>query len=377
MQRTLSLKVDLPEEFSLYLEKCADIFNSYVSWSFEKKTYNKAKAHQELYHLFRDKYPEMPSAIIQSIRDTALENIKALKFKFRPFKKATSHVRYDKRTISLKNNNLSIGWSGNRIKRIIKLPKFFSDRYGSWKFQAATIGYDSLKKCFKVNLIFESKTPEKMGSRSIGIDRGLYNIVTLSDGFRYASKQIRKVKRSNLFLKKQLQTKGTRSAKRKLKSLSGYEKRFSLDINHKITKQLVNMPYDIFVLEDLTGIRKQKSKGKIINKWLSDWSFWQLEQLLTYKAEALGKTVIKVDARYTSQKCSNCGKIDKCNRKGSHYKCNVCGYRGHADVNAARNIRNNFLSAAVKIQKAEQAECQSAKCLECLEASQQPCAGGN
>lgn len=377
MQRTISLKIDLPAEFSNYLKTCATIFNRYVSWCFDNKTYNKSKAHKELYKLFRIEYPEMPSAIIQSIRDAALENVKGLKFKFRPFKKPTSHVRYDKRIISFKEDRLSIGWSGDRIKQIIKLPKFFTERYGAWKFQAATIGYDKFRNCFKANLIFDTDTPEKTGNRTVGVDRGLYNIVSLSDGFRYASNQIRKVKREVLFLKKQLQTKGTRSAKRKLKSLSGYEKRFSLDTNHKIAKQLVSMPYDIFVLEDLSGIRKQKSKGKVLNKWLSNWSFFQLEQLITYKAQALGKSIVKVDARYTSQKCSNCGGIEKKNRNGSHYVCDRCGYREHSDVNAAKNIRNNLISAAAKTQKVEQAVCQSAKCLGEPETSHQPCAGGN
>ena len=161
MQRAISLKIDLPAEFSAYLETCATIFNRYVSWCVDNKTYNKAKAHKELYQLFRAEYPEIPSAIIQSVRDTALESVKALKFKFQPFKKATSHVRYDKRIISLKGDKLSIGWSGNRIKQTIKLPKFFAERYGAWKFQAATIGYDNLRKCFKANLIFNTDTPEK------------------------------------------------------------------------------------------------------------------------------------------------------------------------------------------------------------------------
>jgi hypothetical protein len=119
-----------------------------------RKIYNKNKAHKELYAALRIEYPEVPSAIIQSIRDTALESVKALKFKFRPFKKPTSHVRYGKRTISLRDDQFSISWTGNRIKKIIKLPKFFTDRYTSWKFQTATIGYDKFRKCFKDNLIF-------------------------------------------------------------------------------------------------------------------------------------------------------------------------------------------------------------------------------
>ena len=150
MQRTISLKIKLPAEFSVYLETCAAIFNRYVNWCFDNKTYNKSKAHKEMYQLLRAEYPEIPSAIVQSVRDTALESVKALKFKFRPFKKPTSHVRYDKRTISLKGDRLSIGWSGDRIKQVIKLPKFFTERYGTWKFQSATVGYDRFKKCLRL-----------------------------------------------------------------------------------------------------------------------------------------------------------------------------------------------------------------------------------
>jgi IS605 OrfB family transposase len=142
------------------------------------------------------------------------------------------------------------------------------------------------------------------------------------------------------------------------------------------------MPYDIFVLEDLKGIRKQKSKGKRLNKWLANWSFWQLEQFLSYKVEAVGKQIFKVDARYTSQKCSNCGMIEKSNRKGSHYHCEHCGYWCHADTNAARNIRNNHIISTADKQKVEQAMCQLAECFKSadktvdLVSSHQPGVGG-
>jgi transposase len=57
--------------------------------------------------------------------------------------------------------------------------------------------------------------------------------------------------------------------------------------------------------------------------------------------------------------------------------CDRCGYREYADVNAAKNIRNNFIFAAAKTQKVKQAVCQSAKCFGKPETSYQPCAGGN
>jgi IS605 OrfB family transposase len=356
MRRTIPIKIQVPEGFLEYVKVCNDIYNYYIDWCFNAKSFNKKKCHKETYFSLRTAYPQIPSGIIQSIRDAALGSVKALKFKFKPYKKPYSSVGYDIRSVSLKDDNLSIAWSGPRIKQKIIIPEFFKKRYGKWKFQAATIGYDTLNKCFIANLIFREKIPTKIISNNIlGIDRGIYNIATLSDGFKYPSQQIRENKRKVLYNKRNLQAKGTPSAKRKLKKLSRYERRFSLNVNHNISKMIIETSFDIFVLEDLSGIRKQKSKGRKLNKLLSNWSFWQLELLLGYKAEALGKQVVYVAAPYTSQTCSSCGEVNKKNRKGSHFCCDKCGLQEHADVNASRNIRNNYIFAAAKIQKAKQA----------------------
>jgi IS605 OrfB family transposase len=359
MRRTIPIKIEAPTGFLEYIKACNDVHNDYIDWCFNAKSFNKKRCHKETYFSLRAAYPQIPSGIIQSIRDVALGSVKALKFKYIPYKKPYSSVGYDIRSVSLIENQLSIAWSGPRIKQKITIPEFFKKRYGKWKFQAAQIGYDKFNKCFVANLIFREKAPSKIKvndvDKIVGVDRGIYNVVSLSDGSKYPSQQIRKNKREVLFLKRKLQAKGTPSAKRKLKKLSRYERRFSLNVNHNISKQLVNLPYDIFVLEDLTGIRKQKSKGKKLNKLLSNWSFWQLELLLGYKAEALGKQVVYVAAPYTSQKCSSCGEVNKKNRKGSHFCCDKCGLQEHADVNAAKNIRNDYIFAAAKIQKAKQA----------------------
>jgi putative transposase len=355
MRRAVPIKIQAPEGFLEYMVISNEIFNKYVDWCFESKSYNKYRCHKNTYSQFRAAYPEIPSGIIQSIRDAALGSVKALKFKYKPYKKPYSAVAYSIRTISLIKDKLTIAWTDKRFKQQIKIPEFFKNKYSGWKFQGATIGYDKLNKCFKANLIFREKIPTKIISNNIvGIDRGIYNIATLSDGSKYPSQQIRKNKREVLFLKRKLQAKGTPSAKRKLKKLSRYERRFSLNVNHNISKMIVETPFDIFVLEDLTGIRKQKSKGRKLNKLLSNWSFWQLELLLGYKAEALGKQVVHVAAHYTSQTCSSCGEVNKKNRKGSHFCCDKCGLQEHADVNAAKNIRNDYIFAA-KNQKAKQA----------------------
>ena len=86
-------------------------------------------------------------------------------------------------------------------------------------------------------------------------------MITDSNGKNIKANDVRKIRRKYLYNKKKLQQKGTRSAKKKLKSISGREKRFMKDVNHVITKQLSKMDYGIFVLEDLSNILKNR-KGK-------------------------------------------------------------------------------------------------------------------
>ena len=348
MHRAYSFYLPAPVGFLDYLKTCSDIFAIHVEWAFANHSTNKVKAHQDLYQDIRKQFPNIPSNILQATRDQALEAVRRLKFKIKPKKKPFSSVRYDARTISLRGNLLTFSWSGKRIRHLCSLPEHFK-KYQNWMMKSATIGYSKQKKQLKINLIFEAPdVPKVISNRTVGIDRGLYNIVSLSDGQIYNAQEVRKKKREFLFVKRELQAKGTRSAKRKLRKRARREKRFSLHINHCISKWLAHLPYDVYILEDLTGIRKQ-NKGKKLNNWLSNWTFYQLELLLTYKALAVGKSIEKVDARYTSQKCSNCGHTDKKSRNKSQYSCSKCGYFEHADINAAKNILANYtLSVAEK-----------------------------
>mgnify|MGYP001809866401 CR=1 FL=1 len=346
--------MNIPNGFLDYLKICSDIFSIHVDWAFANHSTNYKAAHKALYEKIREQYPKIPSSIIQATRNQALEAVKRLKFKIKPKKKPYSAVRYDARTISLRGNKLSFSSDNGRIKQLITIPSYFK-KYKKWKMQSGTIGYDKQKHKLKINLCFQAPDIQLNNeNKVVGVDRGIYNIVSLSDGQKLNTKLIRKRKREFLFVKRQLQAKVTKSAKRLLRKRSGKEKRFSLYHNHCISKWLANLPYDTFVLEDLSGIRKQK-KGKKINNWLSNWTFYQLELLLTYKAAALGKKVVKVDPSYTSQTCFACGKIDKEQRDKSHYMCS-CGYQEHADINAAKNISRKYLFAVEKTQKAEQAE---------------------
>lgn len=123
-----------------------------------------------------------------------------------------------------------------------------------------------------------------------------------------------------------------------VKKLKNKESRKVKNINHQISRKLVNIAkeksYGI-KLEKLTGIRGNKKKGKKLNGIVSNWSFAQLQQFIEYKAKLCGVSVYYIDPAYTSQRCSRCGLIGDRNRKVFTCKC---GHKDHADANAAFNI---------------------------------------
>ena len=349
MNRTIKVKLQLSDVDVLTLRETQKVvsscFNDHIDWSFEKKSWSKLTAHKDLYFSQREKFPQLPSAMLQSTRDTALESVKALKFKFRPKKSENSGIRYDKRLFSLRGEQLTLSSINGRIKTVVKFPEWCRKTVKEGKIQGIQLCWDKKKKQFVANFVFGLfDVKPKSDGTVVGLDRGLINLVTSSVGEIFGGKSVRKSQRKFLYLRKKLSAKGTRSAKRLLRKISGKEQRFSREVNHIIAKKLSERnEVKVYVIEDLSGIRN-KSRGRKLNKLLSSWAFKQLESFLTYKCGAKGISVEKVDARYTSQRCSCCGQIKKENRLGGRYSCNRCGFTKHADINAAINIRDRWVS---------------------------------
>ena len=133
-----------------------------------------------------------------------------------------------------------------------------------------------------------------------------------------------------------------KSIRRRLQKLAGKEARFRKDVNHCISKQIVQIALDTnrsIAVEDLTGIRSRIRFAKDQRARMSGWSFAQLLLFLAYKARKAGVFLETVYAAYTSQTCSRCGHCAKKNRPSQAvFRCTACGYSVHADINAAQNI---------------------------------------
>ena len=114
--------------------------------------------------------------------------------------------------------------------------------------------------------------------------------------------------------------------------------RFRDTINHRYSKFVIDIANknDVkeIVMEKLEGINNN-------NLFLKNWSYYDLQQKIKYKAEMIGIKVTFINPAYTSQTCSHCGHVAKENRPEQEvFKCQSCEYEENADYNAALNIAN-------------------------------------
>jgi len=228
--------------------------------------------------------------------------------------------------------------------------------------KAGRLWYDQPRKQFyllvSLELTIAESTPVSLQT-VVGVDVGqryLATTATLAKQQFFSGKAAR-VKADHYARKqKQLQRKGTRSAIRRLRTMSGRERRFKLNINHVIAKTIITQnPFSLIGLEDLTGIRertkrpKRRRKGiqvlpltlkqRRANHHASKWAFAELHHVLAYKAVLTGSLTIKVDADYTSKACPMCGHTHNANRpnKGLLFVCQRCHYTLHSDLVGARS----------------------------------------
>ena len=198
----------------------------------------------------------------------------------------------------------------------------------------------------------------------VGIDRGQRFIAVCYDSHDKTlfinGKKLLAVRRHYKKLRTELQKRNTKSAKRKIRNINNRENRYVTDMNHRISKALVEHygKNTLFVLEDLTGIRTTTEKRRKDDKYESvSWPYYQLQQMLEYKTRMNHSKVAYVDAYKTSQRCINCGRICKANRVHEKhiYVCDKCHYETNDDRIAAMNIqllgtllRNNVISPSFR-----------------------------
>ena len=352
LTRSVKLELDIPIEIvKPTVEAYTKAFNFVCQTGWNDSDSNGVSLHNKTYTNTRG---YLPSQLAVSARMKATEAIKAVKARIKKKQKAAcpqseqASIRYDARSYNVwfDRNELSLLTINGRIKVPVSVPEYFR-QYITWKRCSADL-FVRKNKVF-LNIVFSKDIADSEATgKVVGIDRGIKKIAVTSENQFFGGGQIKKVSKRYERIRSALQSRGSKSAKRHLQKISKKENRFRTDANHVITKRIVESldSGDVIALEKLTGIRQNVRLRKKQRKDLHKWNFFQFEQFLTYKANARGIGVEYVDARYTSQKCSVCGYVSRSNRQfQAIFKCKHCGFSLNADLNASRNIRQNYLDA--------------------------------
>jgi IS605 OrfB family transposase len=345
MKLTAQLKLQpTPEQADVFrrtLEATNAACNYISGVAWETRTFGKFALQKRCYEQVREQFGLSAQMTIRALAKVgdAYKLDKQTRRTFRPL----ASIAYDDRILSfaLPASSISI-WTfggrqsipfvcGERQRRMLQTRQGESDllfHRGAWYLL--------------VTCAVEEADPQDVDD-VLGIDLGVTNIATDSDGTIHRGSTINNVRYRQRRLRNRLQKKGTLSAKRRLRRLAGQEARFAKDTNHTISKRLVREAQRTkraIALENLKHIRTRVRARKSQRAVLHSWSFFQLLAFVSYKARLVGVPVVLVDPRNTSRTCPTCGHIDKANRPSQAvFRCTSCGCAGHADVIAAENIR--------------------------------------
>ena len=341
-------KVLLDETMSVYRDAC-NYVSDYVFQTHDLKQFSLNKV---LYSTLREKFG-LKSQMAQSVLKTVIARYRTILENQNEWIQPVSKIpQYDlvwNRDYSLTQNCFSV----NTLNGRVKLPYFAEGMskyfdHTIYKFGTAKLTNKHGKYYLHIPATYDVEESNISDiCNVVGIDRGINFVVATYDSKHktgFVSGKTIKQKRANYSkLRKKLQMRQTPSSRRRLKAIGQRENRWMQDVNHCVSKALVenNPKHTLFVLEDLSGIRNVTERVRIKDRYVSvSWSFYDLEQKLIYKAKQNQSSVIKVAPQYTSQCCPVCGHTEKSNRnKKIHlFTCKNCGYKSNDDRIGAMNL---------------------------------------
>lgn len=361
--RTIKIRLqEHPEVFQSTIDAYTKSFNYTCTTGWNDKDYNGVSLHHKVYKKTR---AYLPAQLAISARMKATEALKSVRKRLKKGKKASCPqskqigIRYDARSFNVWWDRNEVSFSTIEGRKTCKLviPIYFQ-QYLTWKRCTADLFIRDNNVFLHIVVEKEIEDPISNG-KFIGVDRGINQLAVTSDRRFFGGGKVKRVSRRYKRLRSILQSKG-HSGKRHLKRVSHKENRFRRDVNHCISKQIVQglEKGTTLILEKLTGIKENTTRNRRKKDRFehNSWSYYQLEEFLKYKAAYAGVIVDYVSARYTSRGCSKCGHIARANRPcQSRFKCKKCDYQVHADLNASFNIVKNYLSA---IRSSDRGSCQ-------------------
>lgn len=238
-----------------------------------------------------------------------------------------------------------------------------------YKISASKLIYNEKKKCWMLNLSYSFSNDSEIEldkDKILGVDLGIhYPICASINGerkfFKIDGGEIEHTRRKIEARKKSLLKQGIscgegrighgiKTRNKPVYDIEDKISRFRDTANHKYSRALINYAVNnncgIIQMEDLTGITSDS------NRFLKNWSYFDLQTKIEYKAQEAGIKVVYIDPHYTSQRCSKCGYISKDNRtEQALFLCQKCGYKTNADYNASQNIAIKDIDKIINAKK--------------------------
>jgi putative transposase len=336
------------------LETCRWLYNYFLAerrdkYEKEKKRVSYTQQQNSLPSL-KETNPNLQGIYSQVLQDVAQRVKKAFQGFFLRLKSKTekagyprfkSFGRYDSFTYSQNNGSYKLEQSQLRLAGIGKVKiKLHRELMGEVKTCSIMVKNGKYYACFSSEV--EPKLLPKTGKR-VGIDLGLTSfLVTSNRELKEAPKTYRKAEKELAKAQRKVSRRIKRSKRRKkaVILLAKQHEKVSnqrKDLAHRLAKELVEK-YDGIAYEKLAI--KNMVKNRFLAKSINDAGWKLFLAILAYKVEETGKQGVEVNAKNTSQICSECDKRRELKLKLSQRKfvCSFCPYSDNRDINAARNI---------------------------------------
>ena len=209
-------------------------------------------------------------------------------------------------------------------------------------------------RILSVDLVYaEQENPLLHNADAVGIDMGVNERMTLSDGSTVERRIVDCKRERRLQRAISRKHKGSNSRRKAVVAFAREKRRNTIrnrNVCHRITIDLVrrfgHIAIEALQIRNMTAAGGSYKKG--LNREVLGQTWGVIRQQLVYKAEWAGRQLVEVNPAYTSRTCSACGFVNGKARAYQIFACSECGHVQDRDVNAARNIlaRGNFAPVA-------------------------------
>ncbi len=284
------------------LSATMEAFNAAADWlageAFKLQSANKVSLQKVYYKQLRADFGLSAQMAVRCIAQVceAFSRDRSIKPRFRKY----ASIPYDQRMMSFKGiDRVSLLTLAGRIIAPMLMGKYQAERFHLKQGQCDLVRRKDGKWFLLVTVDLPEKAPMPT-TDFIGVDFGVVNLATDSTGESFSGEAVERTRQHYHARRQTLQVAAARrkararrpkNIRRKLKELGQKEQRFRKDVNHVISKKLVEKAKDTqsgIALEDLKGIRDRSRYRKTQRAKMSGWSFFQLRGFVEYKSHLAG-----------------------------------------------------------------------------------------